>query len=116
MQAKDYFDFETFDTPFGKVERIRLKGHRIDIEHVLEYLNQGMTPEVIVQRVYPTLDVAKVKACADFYAQERQRIDQYLAEGNRIGEAYYQEHLTKPNPLREKILARKAALEKNGES
>ena len=63
MKPEEYFDFEEFDTPHGKVERIRLKGHRIDIEHVLEYLNRGYFPQKIVSDVYPTLNLEKVDAC-----------------------------------------------------
>ena len=36
MQLEDNFEFETFDSKFGPVERIRIKGHRIAIEHVIE--------------------------------------------------------------------------------
>jgi len=36
MQLEDYFDFETCETKFGPVERIRIKDHRISIEYVIK--------------------------------------------------------------------------------
>ena len=47
MQLEDYFEFEKFETKHGPVERIRIKGHRIAIEHVVELFNQGLSPERI---------------------------------------------------------------------
>jgi len=114
MQARDFFDFETVDTLYGKVERIRLKGHRIDIEHVLSHVSEGYSPESIARDVFPTLEVDEVRACIDYYRENKEEVDKYMAEGERIGEAIYQDHLKKPNPLREKILATKAAQQRNG--
>ena len=50
MQLEDYFDFEKFDTKFGPVERIRIKGHRISIEHLIEYFNRGWAPTRFSER------------------------------------------------------------------
>lgn len=111
MQLSDYFDFEAFDTPFGRGERIRLKGHRINLEHVLSRVDQGQSVEAIVREVYPSLSQEQVRACVDFREQEPARVASYLAETERIGEAYYQEWLKKPNPLRDKLQAARAAQE-----
>jgi uncharacterized protein (DUF433 family) len=122
MKPEEYFDFEEFETPHGKGARFRLKGHRIDIEHVLNFVNQGYSPERIVTEVYPTLDVDKVRACIDFYRESKERVDQAVASSERIGEAYYQEYLKKPvPPVVERLRALKAAKdrearERNGET
>ena len=98
MQLEDYFEFEKFDTPHGPVERIRIKGHRISIEHVLEHYKAGYSPETIVRDIYPTLDLEKVHATITYYLHNKERVDEYIRQGDRIGEAYYQEYLQKQTP------------------
>ena len=44
MQLEDYFEFENLPSKFGQVERIRIKGHRISIEHVL---SREINPEIV---------------------------------------------------------------------
>ena len=61
MQLEDYFVFEYFETKFGPVgSRIRIKGHRIGIEHVLDHFREGFSPEAILHEVYPTLNLEKI--------------------------------------------------------
>ncbi len=98
MQLEDFFEFETFDTTHGKVERIRIKGHRISIEHVLRYYKEGLSPETIVRDVYPALTLEEVHATITYYLHERQRIEEYMRKSDAIGEAYYQEYLQQEPP------------------
>jgi uncharacterized protein (DUF433 family) len=92
MQLEDYFEFEKFDTKFGEVERIRIKGHRIAIEHVLEHFKAGMQPDQIQREMYPTLTLEEVYATITYYLHNREAVDEYDRKGEAIAEAYYQEY------------------------
>jgi len=93
MQLEDYFEFEKLETPFGPAERIRLKGHRIAIEHVLEIHNRGIAPEEIVSGHFPSLSLEQVYATITYYLHNRQVVDAYLQRGDEVADAYYQEWL-----------------------
>jgi uncharacterized protein (DUF433 family) len=67
---EDYFDF------VGPTE-IRLKGHRIGIEHVLAYYQQGYTPEAIAQE-FPGLGLERIYATITYYLHNRAAVDAYL--------------------------------------
>ncbi len=99
MQLEDYFDFEKFDTKFGPVERIRIKGHRISIEHLIEYFNQGMGPDQIQREMYPSLTLEEVYATITYYLRNKAAVDEYNRRGEEVAEAYYQEYLKQPDAL-----------------
>ncbi len=99
MQLEDYFDFEKFDTKFGVAERIRIKGHRISIEHVIEYFNQGMDPDQIQREMYPSLTLEEVYATITYYLHNKAAVDEYNRRGEEVAEAYYQEYLKQPDAL-----------------
>jgi uncharacterized protein (DUF433 family) len=96
MQLEDYFDFETFDTKFGPAERIRIKGHRIGIEHLLDHYKEGFSPEAILRDVYPTLNLEKIYATILYFLANRERVESYLRRTSDVGEQFYQEHLQQP--------------------
>jgi uncharacterized protein (DUF433 family) len=105
MQLEDYFDFEKFDTPHGPVERIRIKGHRISIENVIDFYNQGISAEEIAKVHYPTLTLEEVYATLTYYLHNKQAVDTYIEEGEKIAEAYYQDFLKRgPAFLKEDAL------------
>jgi len=107
MQLEDYFEFEKFEGKHGTVERIRLKGHRIAIEHVIELFNGGMSPERIRQN-FPTLNLEKVYATITYYLHNKQAVDEYIERGQKIADAFYQEWLARPSPAVERLRALKA--------
>lgn len=73
MLLEEYFDFLAPDD-------IRIKGHRIGIETVLnEYLRRGRGPEEIVAS-YPSLALDEVYATILYYLRNREAIDRYLAD------------------------------------
>jgi len=73
VQVEDYFDCLAPDD-------IRIKGHRIGMETVLnEYLRQGRGPEEIVAS-YPSLALDEVYATILYYLRNREAIDRYLAD------------------------------------
>lgn len=96
MQLEDYFEFEKFDTKFGPVERIRIKGHRIAIEHVLDFFNRGMEPDVIQREQYSSLTLEEVYATITYYLRNKDKVDAYILHGEEIAEAFYQEYLAQP--------------------
>ena len=99
MLLEDYFDFEKFDTDFGPVERIRIKGHRIAIENILEYFNQGIGPDQIQREMYPSLTLEEVYATITYYLHNKAAVDEYNRRGEEVADAYYREHLKHPNAL-----------------
>ena len=108
MQLEDYFEFETFNTEFGPVERIRVKGHRIAIEHILEYYKTGSTPESILRDVYPSLSMEEIYATILYYLANRKKIDAYLRRSEEVADKFYQQHLRKgPSKIEMKIRALK---------
>jgi uncharacterized protein (DUF433 family) len=71
MQLEDYFDFLDPDD-------IRIKGHRIGIDNVLELYLNGYTAEEIAQ-YYPSLSLEKIHATLTYYHHNRAEVDAYLA-------------------------------------
>jgi uncharacterized protein (DUF433 family) len=85
IKLEDYFEFYSAD-------EIRLKGHRIGIEDVLNYYLEGYTPEEIKVNL-PTLDLEKIHATITFYLRERSQIDLYLKRVEKRQENNYQEFI-----------------------
>jgi len=109
MQLEDYFEFEKFDTKFGEVERIRIKGSRIAIEHVIEEFNQGMEPRQLLER-FPTLTLEEVYATVTYYLHNKAQVDEYNRRGEAVAEGYYQEYLQRgPLWLKEDAERQRAA-------
>lgn len=70
MQLEDYFEFLSEDD-------IRIKGHRIGIDHVLERYLDGYSAEEIAS-YYPTLKMVEIYATLTYYYQNRSEVDDYL--------------------------------------
>jgi uncharacterized protein (DUF433 family) len=100
VQLEDYFDFLSLDD-------IRIKGHRIGIDNVLEYFLQGYNPEEIAA-TYPELGLEKIYATITYYLHNRAEIDAYLLRLRRWQEERYQESLKNPSPMALKMRAIKA--------
>jgi uncharacterized protein (DUF433 family) len=105
MLLEDYFDFEKFETKYGPVDRIRLKGTRVAIEIVIEEFNKGATPQEIVES-YPSLALEQVYATIAYYLHNKAEVDEYNRRGEEIAEAHYQEYLRRgPFYIRDDALA-----------
>jgi uncharacterized protein (DUF433 family) len=76
MQLEDYFDFNT--TP---VEHIRIKGTRIDIEHVIERYQMGVHPDRIAADYGDTLTPEQVYATLAYYHGHKDAVEAYFARG-----------------------------------
>ncbi len=73
MQLEDYFVFLAPDD-------IRLRGTRIGIEHILyEYIHNAKSPEEIVQ-VFHTVKLVQVYATILYYLENRETVEQYVAD------------------------------------
>jgi uncharacterized protein (DUF433 family) len=111
MRLEDCFEFEKFDTEHGEVERIRIKGSRVAVEHVIEKFKAGMEPREIRER-FPTLTLAEVYATIAYYLANQETVEAYIGRGERVADAYYQEYLENgPYWLRDKALRKRAAQE-----
>lgn len=105
MLLEDYFEFLNPDD-------IRIKGHRIGIDNVIEYYLQGCTPEQI-QEHFPTLILEQIYATITYYLHNKDEVNAYLERLNTWREHHYQESLTKePAPVLARIRALKAQPEK----
>lgn len=93
MQLEEYFLFEKFPSKFGEIERIRIKGHRISIENVLEYYKAGKTAEHIQSEIYPSLTLEEVYATITYYLHSKETVEAYIERSEKVGDAYYQEWL-----------------------
>ncbi|HEY9794991.1 MAG TPA: DUF433 domain-containing protein [Leptolyngbyaceae cyanobacterium] len=100
MQLEDYFDFLSPDD-------IRIKGHRIGIDNVLDYYLQGYSPEEIAANL-STLSLEQIYATITYYLHNRAEIDAYLLRLARWREQRYQEWAANPSPLIQRIRAVKA--------
>lgn len=117
MQLEDYFEFETFDTKFGPVERISFKGHRIKLENVVELFQEGQQPDQIQREAYPSLTLEQVYAAITYYLHNKQAVDEYNERGEKIADAYYQEWLQQePPPVVKRLRELRARQEQDGKS
>src|SRR5438105_5237100 len=104
MQLEDYFEFEKFETKHGAAERIRVRGTRIAIDIVVDEFNEGRTPDQIQKR-YPSLTLEQVFAALTYYLHNKAAVDEYLARGYAIEDAFYQEWLANPSPAVQRLRA-----------
>jgi uncharacterized protein (DUF433 family) len=103
MQIEDYFEFLDPDD-------IRIKGHRIGIDDVIDYYLQGYTPEQILEDL-PSLDLEKIHATITYYLHNRAEIDAYMLRLARWREQRYQEAAANPSPMIQRLRAMKAQRE-----
>ncbi|MEH1925384.1 DUF433 domain-containing protein [Nostoc sp.] len=95
MQLEDYFDFLSADD-------IRLKGHRIGIDNILDYYLEGYTPEEIAANL-PSLSLEQIHATITYYLHNRTNIEAYLSRVATWREQRYQESLANPSFLVQRL-------------
>ncbi|MEH2433577.1 MAG: DUF433 domain-containing protein [Nostoc sp.] len=103
MQLEDYFEFIDPDD-------IRIKGHRISIDNVIQYYLQGYSPEQIIEEL-PSLNLEKIYATLTYYLHNRSEIDAYMLRLAKWREQRYQESLANPSPLMQRLRALKVQRE-----
>ncbi|MGL5940522.1 MAG: DUF433 domain-containing protein [Waterburya sp.] len=100
MKLEDYFDFQSADD-------IRIKGHRIGIEDVLNYYLEGFTPEEINANL-PTLSLEEIHATITYYLHQRSQVDFYLKKLQENREQNYQKFNSNPPAIVQKLRRIKA--------
>lgn len=88
---------------------IRIRGHRIWIEHVLEPYRAGAQPDAIA-RAFPSLTIAEIEACIAYYQAHTAEMDDYLLEYRELGVRMQAEADAKPSPVVERLRRLKRAL------
>ena len=97
MQLEDYFEFLDPDD-------IRIKGHRIGIDDVIDYYLQGFTPEQILEEL-PSLNLEKIHATITYYLHNRAEVDAYMLRLAQWREQRYQEAATNPSLMTQHLRA-----------
>jgi uncharacterized protein (DUF433 family) len=100
MNLEDHFDFIGPDI-------IRIKGHRIGIEDVLEYYRDGDSPGQIAQE-FPSLSLEKIPAAITYYLHCQPEVDAYLTRLDRWSDEQYQESTMKASPVVQRLRQLKA--------
>jgi uncharacterized protein (DUF433 family) len=100
MELESYFEFHSPDS-------IRLKGHRIEVEHVIEFYHEGFSPEAIVQEL-PSLSLEKIHATITYYLHNKAEVDQYMARRRAEATRRSQEHdQQEPSPALQRLRKRR---------
>lgn len=79
MQLTDYLDIQAPDV-------IRLKGHRIGLEHVVERYQEGYTPEQIALE-YPGVSIEQIYGVITYYLHNQAEVDAYISRIDAEAEA-----------------------------
>ena len=64
---------------------IRLKGHRIWLEHIVEHYQAGLSAEAIATR-FPGVAIEKIYAAITYYLANKVTVDERLRQIEAIGE------------------------------
>lgn len=87
---------------------LRIGDSRVSLDTVIIAFAQGATPEQIVED-YDTLELAEVYAAISYYLQNREKVEEYLAQRKVQRDELRREIESRSNPqgIREKLLARR---------
>jgi uncharacterized protein (DUF433 family) len=61
---------------------LRIAGTRVGLEPIVAHFQEGQTPEQIA-RAFPTVTLAQAYGAIAYYLENKQRIDDYMAESQR---------------------------------
>lgn len=93
---------------------IKLKGHRIGLEHIVERFQAGMSPQRIAAD-FPGVGLAVIYTTIAYYLHNKEEIDAYMARNNAEAERQYQAWLNDPNGGQRPLVQRLRALAKQRE-
>jgi uncharacterized protein (DUF433 family) len=71
----------------GAYGEVRLTGHRIGLDHVIEDYNSGYSPERLHEE-FPTLPLDLIQKVLAFYEANREEVDAYMARGREESERH----------------------------
>ena len=57
---------------------VRLTGHRISLEHVVYFYNQGYAPEMVLAQ-FPSLSLALIHKIIAFYLEHQAEVELYVS-------------------------------------
>ena len=89
MELESYFEFRGPDS-------IRIRGHRVEVEHVIDFYHEGFSPEAIAQEL-PSLSLEAIYATITYYLHNRSAVDQYMARRRAEAERLSSEHDRQPD-------------------
>ena len=83
---------------------IHFRGHRIGIQNVLNYYNQGYSPEMLACE-YETLSLALIHKLIAFYLESRQEVEAYIKGCQEEIDSHRAAHRPSPhvNELRQRL-------------
>ena len=86
---------------------VRVTGHRIGLQHVVRFYNDGFSPEMLWQQ-FPTLPLAMIHKLIAFYLENRSEVDAAIADSDRELERLAAEAASGPdlNELRRRLAER----------
>ena len=91
MDVRGYFEFIDENT-------IRIKGHALGLEHVLEDYLQGAR-EFDIQQRYPDLSLADIHAAILYYIVNKAEVTAYLQRVKARDEEAWQKRQREPDPF-----------------
>jgi len=104
IQNIDLDNYLTFVEP----DTIRVKGHRIGLEHIVERYREGYSAEQIAQE-FPGVELPAIYAIIAYYLHNQAAVDAYIARRNAAAEARYREWAAlPPSPATQRVQALKA--------
>lgn len=103
MRLEDYLDLQEPDV-------IRIKGHRIGLEHVVERYYEGYSPEQIALD-FPGLSLEQIYGVIAYYLHNQAEVDAYIARINASAEAAYKAWAANPSPATLRVQAVRAQRE-----
>ena len=85
---------------------IHVTGHRIGLQHLVHYYNEGYSPEMLASE-YATLSLSIVHKVISFYLDNSSDVDQYVSEQYAILETVRCEAINGPSlsELRDRVEA-----------
>lgn len=100
MLLESYFEFLDEND-------IRIKGHRLGIDTILEPFLEGFPPETIAQD-YPELRLEQIYATITYYFHQQAEVEAYLQRLRQRRQQRYEASLQNPSPMAERIRKIKA--------
>ena len=96
MRLEDYFDFLGPNV-------IRIKGHRINLEDIVDYYREGYSPEQIAQE-FPGLSLEKIYATIAYYLHNKVEVDAHMVRlAKMVEEEIREEEAQEPSPVVQRI-------------
>jgi uncharacterized protein (DUF433 family) len=87
---------------------VRVRGHRIGLEHIVERYQEGFSPEQI-SLDFPGVSLAQIYGVITYYLSNQAEVDAYIARVDVRAEIAYQRWITQPpSPATIRIRALKA--------